>query len=64
MPLSCFFTDLRDGVAARVSMHETKWIMNLKIANYVASHSSEHWHNDEPQSRFFSLNGFTFKQAN
>lgn len=22
------------------------------------------WHDDQPQSRFFSLNGFTFKQAN
>lgn len=43
---------------------ETKWIMNLKIANYLVSYSSEPWHNDQPQSRFFSLNGFTFKQAN
>lgn len=45
-------------------MSETKWIMNLKIANYLVSYSSEPWHNDQPQSRFFSLNGFTFKQAN
>lgn len=45
-------------------MSKTKWIMNLKIANYLVSYSSEPWHNDEPRSRFFSLNGFTFKQAN
>lgn len=55
---------LAEGTSGRGEMRETKWIMNLKIANYLVSYSSEPWHNDEPQSRFFSLNGFTFKQAN
>ena len=54
----------RGGGWGMEGMSETKWIMNLKIANYLVSYSSEPWHNDQPQSRFFSLNGFTFKQAN
>ena len=56
--------ELAEGTTGRGEASETKWIMNLEIANYRVSYSSEAWHNDEPQSRFFSLNGFTFKQAN